>query len=696
MAVTEQQFIEVYKWLDADKQQSMYNAGNAQVKSWIDNYNASQTQTSNYVPTQNTSYTTFNQWSQWNQWTQWYYNSWAYNDVWWVNVWDWNYWIDTADRQEEIVSHLNEYYQQDPSRFSDWDTFARNFNYAYSGRSEKERETMRNWYNQNVGAVPEWTPWYWNIYWQYNDAANTDYFFNMLMQWQQLQWTWAAVTAAQNRYKNYQSLSAMTPDQIASAIASNSLNPVWQDMIDLKNYSPELYAQVQAQLQNQTQINDINAAWQWIYNWLTGTETNGNYTKYDFTTEYAKNASVIKQYNESLYKQIEWLGWDTAAYVAIVASMLQNPLIQANKDEIENLEWEINKIQENIYTIWDTAREKLWSEAPEDLVSAYISHQTKQLQNQLRTAQNSLLVAQWKLDNQLSEVETLVDAINQWIKTYWADWTWTWWNNYQYISWSKYQEAGYFDKSTWQFYKLGETPDTHDYQTDDPARLQEIADNLTNIANSDDVYVFRDRNAFNDYFKYSQRWTAQKQILDNFWNQYWEQLKAPAQAAWQRYQASQRTSWWTWGWSWGSWWGWSGGWGSWNSLKKALLNWTFTWAFSITNLRQYWYKTWWDPVVLMKQVWAAATLEELPRLMNAVSSLKNTSSESWTTYNVTTLQKQIVKWYIEANANTIKENIDARSTTKEKKAYLSSILEPLWLNTKAMREAIAAMVWADY
>jgi hypothetical protein len=39
--------------------------------------------------------------------------------------------------------------------------------------------------------------------------------------------------------------------------------------------------------------------------------------------------------------------------------MLQNPLIQANKDEIENIEGEINKIKENIYTISDTARARL-------------------------------------------------------------------------------------------------------------------------------------------------------------------------------------------------------------------------------------------------------------------------------------------------------------------------------------------------
>jgi hypothetical protein len=45
MAVTEQQFIEAYKNADASKQQSIYKAGNAQVKQWIDNYNASQNTT---------------------------------------------------------------------------------------------------------------------------------------------------------------------------------------------------------------------------------------------------------------------------------------------------------------------------------------------------------------------------------------------------------------------------------------------------------------------------------------------------------------------------------------------------------------------------------------------------------------------------------------------------------------------------
>ena len=567
---TEQQFIDAYKSWTPEQQATAYKNVNEQWKTWIDNYNAS-----------------LNQWNQGNQ-----------NQA---NLGNWNYWDTSPDRQEQIVNNLNEAYKQDPSKFSDWNTFSKNFNYDYAWRSDKERETMRNWYEYNTqqqGGM------------DYNNVNNTDYFLSQLVNWQTLWWQWAAATAAYNRYKDYQSLSGMTPEQIASAVSSNSINPVGQSMIDLKNYSPALYAQVQGILQDQTKVDDINSVGTGIYDGLTKSETNTNYTKYNFTDEYAKNASVIKQYNESLYKKIEGLWWDTAAYVSIVSSMLQNPLIQANKDEIENIEWEINKVQDNIWTIWDTVREKLWSEAPEDLVSAYISQQTKNLQNQLRTAQNSLLVAQWKLDNQLTEVDTLIDAINQWLKTYWEDWTSSW-SNYQYISWSKYQEAWYFDKSTGQFYKLWETPDTRDYESSDPTRLQEIADNLVDIANSKDVYVFRDRSAFNDYFKYNKRSAAQKAVLDEFWNANAETLKWPAQQRWQEYQKEQAAaSKWSWGW-WG-WWGWWWSWDKdkWQRLIQWIINREIAWSYDKWNVKRYWFTAWLNEEEVAKTVWQLCTPEQ--------------------------------------------------------------------------------------
>ena len=507
----------------------------------------------------------------------------------------------------------------------------------------------------------------------YNDVNNTDYFLSQLVNWQTLGGTWAAATAAYNRYKDYQSLSGMTPEQIASAVSNNSINPVGQSMIDLKNYSPALYAQVQGILDNQTAVDDINSVWSGIYNGLTKSETNSNYTKYNFTDEYAKNASVIKQYNESLYKKIEGLWWDTAAYVSIVASMLQNPLIQANKDEIENIEWEINKIQNSIWTISDTARERLWSEAPEDLVSAYISQQSKELQNQLRTAQNSLLVAQWKLDNQLTEVDTLIDAINQWLKMYWEDESKS--PSYQYVSGSKYQDAWYFDKSTGQFYKLGELPDTHDYTSSDPTRLQEIADNLVDIANSDDVYVFRDRSAFNDYFKYSQRSAAQKKVLDDFWNANATNLKPVADAAYKRYQQKQAAaSKWSGGGSWGgTWWSW-GGW-DWDkdSLVKAikwnLINWPVN--FSSTDMKnvykKYWVKSWDEDTTndYLQEIWKISSVEEIGSMLTHLTKDANKIALLWPLKSKVVQEMQWVTWL---------------SKSKKQKEILQWYADRLWVN----------------
>lgn len=643
MAVTEQQFInDIYTKLTPDEQTKVYEQINDKGRQWIDNYNAS-----------------LNQW--WNQggnvW--WATNNTPTNTT-WTNLGNWKYWDTSPDRQAQIVNNLNEAYQQDPSRFSDWNTFAQNFNYNYSWRSDTERETMKNWYDYTMNQS-KWP--------DYNDVNNTDYFLSQLISGQTLGWTWAAATAAYNRYKDYQSLSGMTPEQIASAISSKSINPVGQSMIDLKNYSPALYAQVQSILQNQTDVDDINSVWDSIYNGLTKTETNSNYTKYNFTDEYAKNASVIKQYNADLYKKIEWLWWDTAAYVSIVATMLQNPLIQANKDEIENIEWQINKVQDNIWTIADTARAKLWSEAPEDLVSAYISQQTKELQTQLRTLNNSLLVAQGKLDNQLSEVDTLIDAINQWIKTYGEDGEKDK-NNYQYISASKYQDAWYFDKNTGQFYKLGELPDSHDYESSDPTRLQEIADNLVDIANSDDVYVFRDRNAYNEFFKYSQRGAAQKAVLDDFWNKNAANLKPAADAAYKKYQAAQASaSKWSWG-GW-AWWGWWGGWSDdVSSIKKALMNWTFSWAWTATNLKKYWYKGWADAGTILTKIGQTSTPEEVKAIMWHLD--KTDKSQ----------QSALISWYLSAHKTEIKNALDSvtwLSKAKKRKEYATNLLESLWV-----------------
>lgn len=568
------------------------------------------------------------------------------------NLGNWNYWDTSADRQDEIVSNLNQAYAQNPNQFSDWATFAQNFNYDYSWRSDKERETMLNWYQQNV----------WNQM-DYNNANNTDYFLWQLMSWQTLWWTWAAATAAMNRYRNLQSLSSMTPDQIVSAIQSGSLNWVWQEMQDLKNYSPALYAQVQTAMQNQTAVGDINSMWMWIYDWLTKTTSNSNYTKYNFTDEYKKNASVIKQYNESLYKKIEWLGWDTAAYVSIVASMLQNPLIQANKDEIENIEWEIRKIQENIYTVWDTARERLWSEAPEDLVSAYISQQTKQLQNQLRTAQNSLLVAQWKLDNQLSEVETLIDAINNWIELQQYNdkmaLAWTPTSTTTTTSYSGWGGGG------WGWYTQPTQTDTNDYQDDSDARLKEIANNLNSLYNSNPE-LFKDRATFDNYFKYNQRSPKQKALLDTFFaSKKWIAASTlwKSRVWWVQTQQEEDNLI--------------------NAIKKDLLA-SKVVSFDATSMKKtygkYWVLSRWQDAShnAIQQIWWISTWNEVKTMMTHLDDALDKALLDWF-------------WWNEKHKTQLVNNIKAiwNGNTEEERKAMSDYLSQFWLDEASWRKFLS-------
>ena len=74
------------------------------------------------------------------------------------NLGNWSYGDDSAERQQQIINNLNNAYNKNPTQFSSWDTFANAFNYNYSGRSDKERETMRNWYENKFWTTQNQTP----------------------------------------------------------------------------------------------------------------------------------------------------------------------------------------------------------------------------------------------------------------------------------------------------------------------------------------------------------------------------------------------------------------------------------------------------------------------------------------------------------------------------------------------------------
>jgi GH15 family glucan-1,4-alpha-glucosidase len=51
--------------------------------------------------------------------------------------------------------------------------------------------------------------------------------------------------------------------------------------------------------------------------------------------------------------------------------------------------------------------------------------------------------------------------------------------------------------------------------------------------------VFRNRSAYNDYFKYNKRSAAQKAVLDEFWDKNSAVLQQPAQQRWEEKQREE-------------------------------------------------------------------------------------------------------------------------------------------------------------
>lgn len=296
-----------------------------------------------------------------------------------------------------------------------------------------------------------------------NNINNQDYFFNTMLEWQPLQKWWIAVEKANERFKDFNILSNMSLNQIWDSILWWQIKTSSQSMIDLRTKNPELYSQVSEYIKTKENLNDINNVWGSIYNSLTSTKDDWDpYSKYKIPTEKSDPVNLLEDYNKELSDKIVNQFWENSAEMfTITQEILQNPQIQWTKNKIEELQWNVNKIQENIYTIWDTTRQLLWSEAPEDLLSAYIWQQTKYLQNNLRTANNELMVEQWKLDNYMSEMDMVLDAFYQWMEMdaslakaeskaqgrSWSGWGGGWWG----WGWSSIYQAMIDGTFTWQY-----------------------------------------------------------------------------------------------------------------------------------------------------------------------------------------------------------------------------------------------------
>lgn len=269
-------------------------------------------------------------------------------------------------------------------------------------------QVAQQWVNAMMGAM------------DYSNIKNSDAVLSQLIQWQPVDWTGIAVDNARDRYDNYKSLSWMSYKEIWDTILSWDMAKNWTSMSDLRTYNPQLWQQVRIYVNQQDELNNLNNLWTSLYQNYTDVENNKNYLKQTIQQEDENTKSIITTYSDDIIDFIKSYQTNATQLMNLSSSMLSNPTIQQYKNNILELEWKIAQIQTDIEYVWDEARQMLGSSAPESLVSAYISQQTKHLQRQLMTYNNSLLVEQGKLDSAVDDVKTKLDYYMKWMDL-WTD-----------------------------------------------------------------------------------------------------------------------------------------------------------------------------------------------------------------------------------------------------------------------------------
>lgn len=254
----------------------------------------------------------------------------------------------------------------------------------------------------------------------YSNIKNSDAVLSQLVQWQPVDWIGIAVDNARERYNDYKSLSWMSYKEIWDTILSGDMAKNWTSMSDLRTYNPQLWETVRLYVTQQEELNNLNKLWNSLYQNYTNVEDNKNYLKQTIQQEDENTKSIITTYSDDIIDFIKSYQTNATQLMNLASSMLNNPTIQQYKNNILALEWKIAQIQTDIEYVWDEARQMLWSSAPESLVSAYISQQTKALQRQLMTYNNSLLVEQGKLDSAVDDVKTKLDYYMKWMDL-WTD-----------------------------------------------------------------------------------------------------------------------------------------------------------------------------------------------------------------------------------------------------------------------------------
>lgn len=305
------------------------------------------------------------------------------------------------------------------------------------------QNSNQNWNNQNINTG---TTWVQNKVIDTTTQDNATKVLTAMINGEDVAYTddkWVAIDMAKKRYNSLQWLIWMTDDALATYLDTADITLAH----DLQKYYPERYASVMNNITKWKQLDSINQLASSLYNaywWDSGRSwywyTESKLDNWMTLVQTAFWDYLFNSWNDDKLQQImdKYANyWQYA--VDTYKTLMNTPEIRWYKNSIAKLSEQVNSLQEDINNIWDDVRERLWSSAPESLVSAYISQETKKLQKQLNSANIALSTAQTSYKMAAGEAEQLMDyymkwyeyemaAAEMWLKYSWASLVWNnWW-----------------------------------------------------------------------------------------------------------------------------------------------------------------------------------------------------------------------------------------------------------------------------
>ena len=251
----------------------------------------------------------------------------------------------------------------------------------------------------------------------YNNPSNETAIFSSLMRWEPVQQNTPVVQQAQKRMAMYKTMNGATPEQLWDAIYKWTVKQWTQTLSDIQQYNPDLYANAMKIVTNKQNLDHINWVWATSYSSVMTNTNLWNKVTHDMSTT-TTPTDVLTPYNDQIKTMLEnQFGPDASKWYELSQSMMNSPQIQWQAKAVADAQSKVNKINDDLSKIDSDIRWKLWSEAPESLISAYVWEQTKVLSWQLKTAQNNLTLAQSSLNSSMDEVDKTLG----YIKTWWAE-----------------------------------------------------------------------------------------------------------------------------------------------------------------------------------------------------------------------------------------------------------------------------------